>query len=72
MRDLAKGKCFWPGMLKHLTKKYNGCLACILDSKTVIKAHIVVPENLEFLAPGKQISADFAHYNNHNIVVIKD
>ena len=69
MRGLAKNKFFWPGMTSVLEKKSRGCEQCKIDSISHHeKAHQVVPENLLFLAPGKQISIDFGIYNNKSML----
>ena len=36
------------------------------------KPHQVIPENLQMLAPGEQISIDFATFNNKTMLVVKD
>ena len=73
MRGLAKGKFFWPGMASALDKKYKSCEACKMDSISHHdKPHQVIPENMQMLAAGEQISVDFAVYNNKSFMVVKD
>ena len=73
MKDLAKGKFFWPGMASALDKKYKACEACKENSISHHdKPHQVIPENLQMLAAGEQISVDFAVFNNKDFMVVKD
>ena len=73
MRNLARNKFFWPGMSSSLEKKYPGCKAGKTNSiYHHDKAHQVIPEGLNLLAPGVQISIDFCLYNNQNILMVKD
>ena len=73
MKNLAKGKFFWPGMAAALDKKHKSCEACKIDSISHHdKPHQVIPENMQMLAVGEQISVDFATYNNRNFMVLKD
>ena len=73
MRGLARGKFFWSGMTAALKKKYKSCEACKVDNISHHdKAHQVIPEGLQMLAPGEQISVDFATFNNSNFMVVKD
>ena len=71
MRNMARNKFFWSGMSSSLEKKYLGCKACKTDS---ISHHdkAVIPEGLNLLAPGEQISIDFCVFNNQNILMVKD
>ena len=60
-------------MASSLEKKYLGCEECKTNSishhdKTVQ----VVPEGLNLLAPGEQISVDFYSYQKQIILMIKD
>ena len=60
-------------MLKCLKEKYLGCEPCKLDSQSQHnKPHQVIPENLQFLMPGEQISVDFKTFNNKTMLVVKD
>ena len=60
-------------MFSSLEKKYLGCKACKTDSISHHdKAHQVIPEGLNLLAPGEQISIDFCVFNNQNILMVKD
>ena len=73
MRSLAKKKFFWPGMSSSLEEKYLGCEPCKVDSISHHKkAHQAIPENLQLLAPGEQISIDFAVFNNKPMLVVKN
>ena len=59
-------------MTSGLEKKYLGCEACKSDSISHHdKTHQVIPEGLHILAPGEQISVDFAVFNNQNILMVK-
>ena len=56
-----------------MDKKYKSCEACKLDSISHHdKPHHIIPENLQMLAVGEQISVDFAVYNNKSSMVVKD
>ena len=58
--NLTKNKFLWPGIVKALRNKYLGCSAFKVDLQSQSsKPHLVVPENLQFLVPGEQISVDF-------------
>ena len=60
-------------MASALDKKYKSCEACKIDSISHHdKPHQVIPENMQMLAVGEQISVDFATYNNRSFMVLKD
>lgn len=73
MKRLARGKFFWPRMAQQLSEIYDSCGPCkeFSNSKPT-KPVSVIPENLQFLAPGEQISVDFCTFARKNIMVIKD
>ena len=73
MKRLARGKFFWPRMAQQLTEKYESCSPCKEFSNTkATKPVSVIPENMQFLAPGEQLSVDYCVYGGRNILVIKD
>ena len=73
MKSLASKKFFWPGMYAALEKKYVNCQQCRENAISVHdKPYQVIPEGLDMLAPGEQISVDFCIFNGKNILMIKD
>ena len=73
MKSLASKKFFWPGMYASLEKKYVNCQQCRENAISVHdKPYQVIPEGLDMLAPGEQISVDFCIFNGKNILMIKD
>ena len=73
IRRLARGKFFWPRMAKQLSEIYDACEPCKEFSiSKPTKPVSVIPEKLQFLAPGEQISVDFCMFARKNIMVIKD
>ena len=73
MRLLAKDKFFWPGLTASLERKYINCRECKENSISNHDKKVqVIPENLTMLAPGEQISIDFATYNSQNMLMVKD
>ena len=73
MKSLASKKFFWPGMYSALEKKYVNCQQCRENAISVHdKPHQIIPEDLDMLAPGEQISVDFCIYNGKNIFMVKD
>ena len=73
MRGLARNKFFRPGMASALEKKCRSCEPCKVDSISHHdKAHQVIPESMQMLAPGEQISVDLATFNNCTFMVVKD
>ena len=73
MKLLAKNKFFWPGLYSALEKKYVGCQECkenfISNNDRPVQ---VIPEGLNLLAPGKQISVDYCMFKKQDILMIKD
>ena len=60
-------------MASSLEKKYLGCEECKINSISHHdKAHQVVPEGLNLLAPGEQIAVDFCSFNKQDILMVKD
>ena len=51
-------------MTSALEKKYKSCHHD--------RAHQVIPEIMQMLAPGEQISVNFATFNKRNFMVVKD
>ena len=52
---------------------YLGCKAFKTESISHHdKAHQVIPEGINLLAPGEQISIDFCVFNDQNIFMVKD
>jgi hypothetical protein len=60
-------------MAQQLAEKYDTCGPCkeFSNSKPV-KPASVIPESMQFLAPGEQISVDFCVFARTNILLIKD
>ena len=60
-------------MASALERKYKSCEACKIDSISHHdKPHQVIPEKLQMLVAGEQISVDFAVFNNKDFMVVKD
>ena len=72
MSNLAKGKCYWPGMREELKNIYKACEACLENaiSKPSPK-HKVIPSSLHLLEPNKIVHLDYLEINGINILVLK-
>ena len=60
-------------MTSALERKYVNCQECKVNSiSNHDKAVQVIPEELTMLAPGEQISVDFATYQKQDMLLVKD
>ena len=73
MKALYKGKFWWPNIAKDLERTYKTCEACKEESISKMqKKAAVTPDDLTMLAPGEEISLDFASMGTKKYLIIKD
>ena len=72
MKRLCRGKFWWPKHSQDLAELYRGCTKCKEDSNAKVHRPEVIPEDLTLLAPGEQVSMDFASYGSRKYLIIKD
>ena len=72
MKRLCRAKFWWPSHNKDLSELYRSCVKCKEDSNAKVHRPEVIPEDLTLLAPGEQVSMDFASYGNRKYLIIKD
>ena len=62
-----------PKISQELENRYKSCTGCKEDSISKLQKEVVViPEDLTLLAPGEEISLDFASLGNKKYLIIKD
>ena len=70
--NLAKGKCYWPGMREELKNTYKGCEVCLENAiSKPSPQYEVIPSSLHLLQPNKIIHLDYMEINGINILVLK-
>ena len=72
MKRLCRNKFWWPKHNQDLSELYRSCVECKEDSNSKVHKTEVIPEDLTLLAPGEQVSMDFALYGNQKYLIIKD
>ena len=67
-------KIFWPGMKKHMKKKYEECEACQQNKASHATPHNQVSslDLFQHFMPGQRLKVNYAEKGNGNYLIVVD